>query len=300
MNRRSFLKGAAASAAAAVSIRVLDRPLPAQEARPVETKKAVLRLCSQDGVVPGKSLKEKVEKLQKWGCEGIELGGAGPGTKTVLDALKDSTIKVAALCWGSHNGDLVSLDADKRKKGIAALKVALERGGEIGSTGVIFVPCFHGQSKLPPEELDKILLDILPEIGDHAQKVKCRVLLEPLNKGETFYLNRIEQAAAICNKLNNPGICLMGDFYHMSKEERDQTQAFVTGGKWLHHVHLATGKSRIAPGQEPHSFIEGMKGLKLVGYQDFCSLECGVRGDRDQELPKVFDYLRKAWEEAVV
>ena len=97
------------------------------------------------------------------------------------------------------------------------------------------------------EELDKILWDILPEIGDHAQKAGSRVMLEPLNKGETFYINRIEQAAAICRKINNPGICLMGDFYHMAKEEKSDSSAFKEGAPWLHHVHLAS-RVRWLPG----------------------------------------------------
>jgi hypothetical protein len=54
------------------------------------------------------------------------------------------------------------------------------------------------------------------------------VLFEPLNVGETFYLRRLEQAAALCSKLNHPGICMMGDFYHMGKEEKDDEAAFVS------------------------------------------------------------------------
>ena len=78
----------------------------------------------------------------------------------------------------------------------------------------------------------------------------------------------------------------------------DQFQAFVSGAKYLHHVHLATKKSRIAPGQEPHSFIEGMKGLKQIGYQDFCSLECTPLGDKMVEIPKAVKFLRRQWAEA--
>jgi sugar phosphate isomerase/epimerase len=296
MDRRSFLKGSVIGAAAIAATRLMDKPLLAAE----PAQKAVLRLCSQDGVVAGKSLKEKVEKLQKWGCWAVELGG-NPNVKDAQDAIKGTDLKISALCWGSHSGDLVCPDKAKQQKGIDDLKKALEKAGELECTdGVIFVPCFNGQSKLKAEELDKVLDEILPAIGDYAQKCKTRILLEPLTKGETFYINRVEQAAAICDRINNPGICLMGDFYHMAKEETDQTQAFVRGAKWLHHVHLATRDHRIAPGQEPHSFIEGMKGLKMIGYQNTCSLECGVRGNRDEELPKVFDYLRKQWELATV
>lgn len=266
-----------------------------------ETKEAVLKLSSQEGRLPGGSLKEKVANLAKWGGCGLELGGNPRGRiAEIREAIRGTEVKVSALCWGSCGGDLVSPDPGKRKKGIEALKDTLGTAGELESTGVIFVPCFHKQSDLAPEELDKILLDILPDLGEHAVKCGSRVLLEPLNKGETFYLNRVGHAAGICRKVNHPGVGLMGDFYHMSKEETNQTQAFIDGGPWLHHVHLATGKSRILPAQEEHSYVAGFKGLKETGYRDFCSLECGLKKDTDPmvEIPKAFDFLRQQWQQA--
>jgi sugar phosphate isomerase/epimerase len=242
-----------------------------------------------------------VANLEKWGGCGLELGGDPAGRiQEVREALAGTGVKVSALCWGSHGGDLVSKDLAKRQQGIEALKRALATAGELEACGVIFVPCFHKQSELAPAELDQILLEILPGLGEQAVKCGTRVLLEPLNKGETFYLNRVGHAADICRKVNHPGVCLMGDFYHMSKEESDQTQAFVDGGPWLHHVHLATGKSRILPAQEEHSYVAGFKGLKKVGYQDYCSLECGLKKDTDPlvEIPKAFEFLRQQWREA--
>ncbi len=297
MNRRSFLKSTVALTSV-ITLRELTPP-----ARAAAGQKAVLNLCSQEGRIPGGSLKEKVANLQKYGCTGIEFGGNPSNRIAEIKAtLKGTGIKVSALCWGSQKGDLVSLDMAKRKAGIEAIKSALNTAAELESNGVIFVPCFHKQSELKPAELDKVLEEILPAIGDHAKKVGSRVLLEPLNKKETFYINRLEQAVAICTKLNNDGICMMGDFYHMALEESDQTQAFITAGKWLHHVHLATRDHRILPAQEPHSYVAGFKGLKQIGYQDFCSLECGCKKGTDPavEVPKAFDYLRQQWDEAKV
>jgi sugar phosphate isomerase/epimerase len=295
MNRRHFT-----AATAMTACHVLARGAPADEA-PAIRPAAELRLGSQEGRLPGQTLKEKVARLAEWGGSGLEPHG-NPRARIaeIKEALAGTGVEVSALCWGAADGDLVSPDAGRRKKGIAALEDALATAGELGARGVIFVPCFHKQSGLPPAELDKILFEILPALGEHAVKCGTRVLLEPLNRGETFYLNRLGQAAEICRKLNHPGVCLMGDFYHMSKEESDQTQAFVEAAPWLQHVHLATGPSRILPGQEEHSFVAGFKGLKQIGYRGFCSLECGVRKGSDPvvEIPKAFEFLRRQWREA--
>ena len=44
--------------------------------------------------------------------------------------------------------------------------------------------------------------------------------------------------------------------------------------------------------------LDGFKGLKMIGYHDFCSFECGVSGDRAVEIPKSMAFLREQWEKA--
>jgi sugar phosphate isomerase/epimerase len=302
MKRRDFIQHSLAAAGAAAFSNHLT-------AAPAAKKPGILKLGSQEKRLPGASLREKAANLDKWGGSGLEVNG-DPCQRVaeIKDAIKGTGLKVSVICWGSLNGDLVSTDMEKRKAGIATNRRVIDAAGELESTGVVFVPCFHKQSILLNDELDKILLEILPEIGEHAVKAGTRVLLEPLNSGETYYLNRIEQAAAICRRLDHPGICLMGDFYHMAKEEKSDSSAFKTGAPWLHHVHLAS-RVRFLPGQdklkEPdqpeRSFVDGFRALHEIGYQDYCSLECSIAPNTDPmtAIPAAFELLRAQWAEAV-
>ena len=52
------------------------------------------------------------------------------------------------------------------------------------------------------------------------------------------------------------------------------------------------------PGQDERQFVDGFRGLKWIGYQDYCSFECGVRGDPQVEFPKSMAFLREQWEKA--
>ena len=79
--------------------------------------------------------------------------------------------------------------------------------------------------------------------------------------------------------------------------------AFISAGPWLQHVHLASRtRSRILPEQEKSDYRDGFRGLKVIGYQNYMSLECGCRKDTDPavEIAKTFDMLRQQWEEATV
>ena len=173
----------------------------------------------------------------------------------------------------------------------------LTSAGALGSTGVIYVPAFNGQTKLANQEIRKILLDTLPAIGEHAAKAGTRLLLEPLNRGEAFFLRQVADAASIARDCKSPGIGVMGDFYHMFIEETSDLGAFISGGPYVHHVHLAS-RIRVLPGQDERQFVDGFRGLKWIGYQDYCSFECGVQGDRDEEIPKSMAFLREQWAKA--
>jgi len=293
LNRREFLAAGAAAASGFVAAGLAE----GGEA-PAGRRQAVLRLSAQEGFVPGKSLEEKLAKLEKWGIEGLEPGGGIVGNeKHYLDALRNTKVKISAICWGSGGGALVSEDPARRGPAAEELKRVLSSAGELRSTGVIYVPAFNGQTKLSNQEIRKVLTDTLPALGEHALKAGTRLLLEPLNRGEAFFLRQVADAASIARDCKSEGVCVMGDFYHMYIEETSDMGAFISGGKWLHHVHLAS-RTRVLPGQDDRSFVDGFRGLKYIGYQDFCSFECGCRGDKEVEIPKAIAFLKKEWEQA--
>jgi sugar phosphate isomerase/epimerase len=293
LNRRHFLTvsavtglaGTVAPAASAFSL-----PDPPQPGR--------LRLSCQEGVAPGKSLAEKLDFMEEMGFEGIEPGGGGLARRVeeFQKALQGRKIKVSAICAG-FKGVIISEQEQVRKEAIDSMKEILTAAGAIGSTGLIIVPAFHGQTKLGHQESRELLVKLLPELGDHAQKAGTRILLEPLNRRECHFLRQVPDAAAICRDVNNPGIAVMGDFWHMTWEETSDTAAFLSAAKYLHHVHMASRKSRNMPGEdEGDNYVDGFRGLKLIGYQDFVSFECGCKGDRKKSLATAVKLLREQWE----
>ena len=295
LNRRDFLTTAAVTGilgATAPAARAFTLPDPPQKAR--------LRLSCQEGVAPGRNLAEKLDFLEANGFEGIEPGGGGLSNRVeeFQKALQGRKIKVSAICAG-FNGVLVSEKEDVRNQAVESIKEILTAAGAIGATGLIIVPAFHNQTALGHKETRELLVKLLPELGDHAHKAGTRILLEPLNRRECHFLRQVADGAAICKDVNNPAIALMGDFWHMTWEEPCDMAAFLAGRDYLHHVHIASRKSRRMPGEdEGDNYVAGMKGLKLIGYQDFVSLECGSNGERTQTIPAATKLIREQWEMA--
>jgi sugar phosphate isomerase/epimerase len=290
MNRRELLISGTLSGVALSA----GLPVGGAEKKP----SAKLRISSQERIIPGEDLPERLAKMDKWGIEGFEPGGRGLAERVpeIKAALANSNVKVSAICAG-FDGALSSDQESERKKCMSSMKDILVAAGELQSTGLIFVPAFNGQTTLNHVDARKVLLDQLPELGEYAVKCGTRILLEPLNRKETWLVRMLADAASICRDANNPGVCVMGDFYHMYFEETSDMGAFISGGPMVHHVHLASIKRNL-PGQDERDYTNGFKGLKMIGYQDFCSFECGVIGDRDVEIPKSVKFLKKQWDQA--
>ena len=311
LNRRSFLKtslsGVAATTMGGTALAACSSKTTAAEDANAKAccanSKAELKLSFQEGTAPGKDLNEKFDYFEKLGIVGFEPGGKGLAGRVneIKEALKGRNIKVSAICAG-FEGFMLSEEENVRNLCRDTMHEIITAAGELGSTGVIIVPAFNHQTPVMPhtQETRDFLCKWFDELGTFAQKHGTTVILEPLNRKEAFYLRQVADAASICRDINNPGVTCLGDFWHMTWEETCDMGAFLSAGKYLQHVHMASRKRRSMPGEdgEADNYISGFKGLKMLGYDKYVSFECGCQGEREVVVPAAVELLRKQWEEA--
>ncbi|MDP2982276.1 MAG: sugar phosphate isomerase/epimerase [Candidatus Latescibacter sp.] len=295
IKRRIFIQTSAAAGAMGIMTQTAHA-----FTMPDPPRKATLKLSCQEGVAPEGSLAEKLDFLEKNGFAGFEVGGGNLSGRVsdLQKALKGRAIKISAICAG-FKGVIISEQEPIRRQAMDSMKEILTAAGELNSTGLIIVPAFNNQTKLGNLEARPILVDLLKELGEHAVNVKSRILLEPLNRKEAFFLRQVADAAAICRDVGSPGISCMGDFWHMTWEETSDLGAILSAGTYLHHMHIASRKRRKMPGEdEGDNYVDGFRGLKLLGYQDYVSFECGSVGDKKATIPAAAKLLREQWEKA--
>lgn len=302
MDRRSFLGSAAAGIAGAA---VLSTPagLLTSCASGTGTKKSPeLRLSFQEGTAPGESLNEKFDYMEKLGIVGFEPHGKQllKRAEEFRQALSGRNIKVSAICAG-FDGFILAEDPAVKASFDSSMRELIATTGEIGSTGVIMVPAFNAQKPCRPHTMETraYLCEQLHELGEYALKHNTTVILEPLNRKEAFYLRLVSDAAAICRDADSEGVRCMGDFWHMQEETSDYA-AFISAGKYLQHVHVASRGQRRMPGEDGQldNYIDGMRALKELDYQNYISFECGTAADRNVVVPAAVELLRSQWEQA--
>ncbi|HPO08559.1 MAG TPA: sugar phosphate isomerase/epimerase family protein [bacterium] len=293
--RRNFIRNLACSAGAAF--------LLGKTAQATQSATVPMKVSTQEGRLPGTTLAERMDLLEKYGFDAVEFSGGGlPNrVKEIQEVLKGRNVKVSAVCAG-YEGCLISPDAAERNTAVEDMKKILSACGELGSTGLIFVPAFKRQYTMPDLNPYKskydlsraLLIEQLRPLGEHALSCGTRLLMEPLNRYEAEFLNRVADAVAICKEVDSKGVCIMADFFHMNIEEADKAAAIHAGGALLHHIHLADNTRKL-PGQGDMNYVPGFRALQQIGYPDYCSLECGILGDAKEELPKCVKFLREQW-----
>ena len=300
MNRKEFfqtsLLGAAAIAAASTGLTACC----SDKKKGADVK---LNLSFQEGIAPGESLSEKLDFMENLGIVGFEPGGRGLAGRVneIQQALNGRNIKVSAICAG-FDGFILSEDPAIKAAFDASMREIVAAAGELGSVGVIMVPAFNGQQPCMPhtQATRDYLCEQLHELGEYAVKCGTTVILEPLNRGECFYMRLVADAAAIARDADSKGVKCMGDFWHMQEETSDYAAFMAAGKEYLQHVHIASRGRRKTPGEdgEKDNYRDGFRALKELGYEGFVSFECGCEGDPKVVLPAAVELLRKQWDEA--
>ena len=300
MDRRDFLKstmvGAAGVAIASSPIAALTSCTPKKEVCKTE-----LKLSFQEGTAPRQSLNEKFDYMESLGVVGFEPGGRGLAGRVneIQQALNGRNIKVSAICAG-FGGFILAEEPAVKAEFDSTMREIIAAAGELGSTGVIMVPAFNGQTPCKPHtrETREYLCEQMHELGEFALKHNTTVILEPLNRNEAHYLRQVADAAAICRDSKSAGVKCMGDFWHMSEETSDYAALLAAGPEYLQHVHIASRGNRKMPGEngEVDYYVDGFRALKQMGYDKYVSFECGCNGDKEILVPAAVELLRSQWE----
>jgi sugar phosphate isomerase/epimerase len=261
-----------------------------------------MRFACQEGLIPGKSFAEKLERMAQYGFEGVELNGGALLTDGGLAErrapLRDSPVRASSIC-GGFAAELVHPDPSRRRKCVDAIKQLVSIAADLGAAGPIAVPIFNHNDRLPDlsplktrHQLEiELLTEVLREVAAHAESVGAVMLLEPLNRYESNSLRDVAEAAQVARSVGSRGIQIIPDFFHMNIEETNVPKALSENADVIGHIHLADN-TRKEPGTGSIDFRSGFAALRTAGYTGYLALECGLSGPADEVLPRCVQYLR--------
>lgn len=256
-----------------------------------------MMLCCSSPMVAGATLTEKADKLREWGY----------GAIAVFQPLREWNIAVRGELIGLEGrtgirpvefvltddiyGKAMASHATTRAACRDMYREAVDVCAELGMVTEIEyeygpqdpMPLFEPYRQLSKAQ-EEAFLAFYRELLDRAAGSSASVLLEPLNRYESRYLNSVDDNLRLLEAVAHPNAGLLPDTFHMSIEEQSIPDALRRAGHHVRHVHLGEN-NRLLPGHGVLDWAGIFAALKDIGFDGAVNLECSTSGDPDTTLP---------------
>jgi len=234
------------------------------------------------------TIETTIRRLAHYGFECLEIAGEPEqyDTKEVRRLLNENGVK----CWGAATlmtpgRDLIHADPKVRESTIKFVKNLLTLAKELDGRILTIVPSQVGKvtPMASPEEEWRWAVESLKEIYTYSEAAGITLALEPLNRFETNFINRADQALCMAQAVGpNCGIAL--DAFHINIEEADLYKSVTLAGKKLVDFHVADN-NRWAAGQGDYNWPKLIKALNAGGYKYSLTVEFVAPVDRTPRDP---------------
>jgi sugar phosphate isomerase/epimerase len=229
-----------------------------------------------------------IARLGKSGYDAIEISGEPEKYDTTH--VRKLMAGHGITCWGSvtlmlGERNLLASNPGARAMSVKYVKDTITMVKELGGEEVTIVPCTVGKlvPEASPDEEWTWAVASLKECYEHGLKEGVRLALEPLNRFETYFLNRHDQALLLAEQVGPTcGVCL--DCFHMNIEEKDMLAAIKATGSRLNDFHVADN-NRMACGMGALDWPRIVDTLKAIGYDGALTVEFVAPLDRTPANP---------------
>lgn len=245
-------------------------------------------LCNE--VVRDLPFPAQCELAAMLGYQGVELApftlGDAPHRLTPAEvaalrrAASDAGIAITSLHWllvVPAGLSITSGDAATRARTRDVIAALVELAAALGATHLV-----HGSpaQRALPEGPDRAAarargIETFAFAGERARDAGVTYCIEPLDRGQTAFVNTIEEAAGIVRAIGNPALRTMLDTCAAAATEAEPLDALIA--RWLPtgliaHVHLNDPNKR-APGQGALRFAPVLAALRAQGYAGTAAIE---------------------------
>ena len=258
-----------------------------------------IRIACRLELLPGDDALDKMLRAKDMGFDAVALPGRcldsyAEGLKALAGRYP---LPLSSLSLG-FEGSLVSPSAERRRACRRSLGVLFKLCRELGVASLNMPPALtqdNPGSHADAASRDALLLQQLPEVAAEADACGVTLLLEPVNRYESEYLNSLAHAVALCRRAGAANLGITPDLFHMQMEELNVPAAIAAAGGWIKCVHVAEN-TRQEPGIGSMDFLSAFTALKGIGYSGYLELESrALSGRPELTLPPALAFLRRSW-----
>lgn len=171
---------------------------------------------------------------------------------------------------------------------------ALKRAADIGGTVVVFGS--GGARRIPDgmnrDEAWRQMMEVCRMFGAIAGEYGLKIVLEPLNHGETDLLNTVAEGVEMVREIGDKSVRLLADYYHM-QIEMESVDVLIDAALCLEHCHIACGADRRFPSGDDEELCRKFLGaLREAEYRGRLSVE-GVTSQFEKDAVESLNMLKR-------
>lgn len=242
-----------------------------------------MKICMHNWMRP-EPIEVTLARLAQFGYDGIQI--MGEPRKYDLKEVKAQLKKYKLECMGAVSimlagRDLIHGDPYYREMSVAYVKEIIDMIAYLDGTVLTLVPSEVGKiiAMADPETEWKWAVENIQQCAEHAKAKGVRIGLEPLNRFETNFLNRHDQALKLMEDVGYDNVGVTLDSFHINIEEENPMQAILNTGKHLVDFHVADNNRR-PPGEGSYDWKVVIDTLHKAGYDGYMTSEFVVPFDR--------------------
>ena len=251
-------------------------------------------------------LQEGLRAASQAGFSAVELSLRCPDdveSGMLTDLLERNGLSLAAIATGQsclHDQYcLCSPDAALREKTVERLKRHMNLAASVGAK--VIIGGIRGKFVGPVDELAHQRAGAVAAIkacADYASDNGVTLLLEPINRYETNFVNTVQEGMDLIDEIGAPALKLLPDTYHMNIEEDHPDLALRRAQDYIGYVHVADS-NRMVPGKGHINFVKIFETLADIGYTGFVTVEALPLPNDQEALHMASGFLQSVMQKIV-
>lgn len=180
----------------------------------------------------------------------------------------------------------------------------IEKGAQrISELGAELVPFGAGKCRSIPDDVSEEkyrsyynqLLEFIRKICDVLSAYKIQLVIEPLGKSNSNFLNFIREADVFCRQVKRKNCAIMCDFRHMvsNGESPDEIKAYRENIKHAHIDYPLGNKRRFPRREDGCDYLPYLRALVQSGYMGRLTVEATDYEEFAKETMESAGYLRE-------
>jgi sugar phosphate isomerase/epimerase len=137
----------------------------------------------------------------------------------------------------------------------------------------------------------RLAVEAVRRYGEYALSQNVSLVVEPINRYETNFLNTIDEALRFIGEVDLGNIGVLPDTFHMNIEEVSPAESLRSAGKHVLHVQF-TDSNRLAAGQGHIDFGELATVLREFDYRGYLSTETLPLPDSRTAARQAIEFFR--------